>query len=296
MSRRQLRTVPVLAALSVCGVTIQLSAAPCGRPDVDLTFPPSDATSVPPNARLSAHYAAPALYDDEPVSLVDATGADVPLTVQWDEADAMLRAAPAQALATGYHELVWPGLRGLSGAGIGRGSMTSFFVGTEPDQAPPTFLGLTEIAWDLSRDRDPCLDGLEDRFVFELSLGEASDDGGTDSLTVQIFETRDPARADGEPERVALRAMPSDGKFEVRRPAEKAGKTCFAAVVQDLLGNVSGGGEREVCVKTKKPPFFDGCSLSAGAERGSGGWLWFAAAVSWLSLRRGVRGAPRLAG
>lgn len=284
--------VPLLAAFSLLGSARPARAAPCGRPDVDLTFPPNDATSVPPNALLSAHYSSPALYDDELVSLLDAAGREVAVSVAYDEADSMLRATPVGPLDVGYHELVWPGLRSLTGAGVGRGKTTSFFVQPAADQAPPSFQGLTGIEWDLSRDRDPCLDRLDDRFTFELSLGEASDDAGAELLAVQIFETRDPASDGAEPSRVALRAFPGSGKVEVRRAANEAGKTCFAAVVQDLLGNVSGGGEREVCIKTKKPPFFDGCSVAGGAGDGStfGGLQLLLASL--LLRRRGIRGTP----
>jgi hypothetical protein len=268
----------------------QALAAPCGRPDIDFTFPPSDATAVPPNAILSAHYGSPALYDDEPATLVDGSGSDVAIQLAWDEADSMLRATPALPLAPGFHELSWPGLRGLSGAGVGRGRTTGFFVQSEPDAAPPFFQGLVGIDWDLSRDRDPCLDRLEDRFVFELELGETRDDAGAELLSVQVFETRDPASKDAEPARVALRAMPEGGKLELRRPANKGGKTCFAAIVQDLLGNVSGGGEREVCIETQKPPFFDGCSVAPRARSASAGWL-LGLALALGVVRRGARAA-----
>lgn len=293
MSPLRTCAVAALAACALLAGASSVQAAPCGRPDVDYTFPPNDATSVPPNALLSAHYAAPALYDDEQVSLVDAAGTELAVSVAYDGADAMLRVTPAVPLDPGYHELVWPGLRGLSGAGVGRGKTTSFFVQNAVDQAPPTFQGLTGIDWDLSRDRDPCLDKLEDRFKFELSLGAASDDSGVELLAVQIFETREPGSDSDEPTRVALRAFPEQGKLEVRRAADNSGKTCFAAVLQDLLGNVSGGGEKEVCIKTKKPPFFDGCSVAsaAGSSPSRAGLFWLLAAL--MLLRRGARGTPR---
>lgn len=271
-------------------------AAPCGRPDVDLTFPPNDATRVPSNAQLSAHYASPALYDDEPVSLTDAEGNEIPITVSYDDAESMLRASPEQPLSTGFHELVWPGLRSVSSGGVGRGSTTSFFVVDTPDSRPPSFEGLTEIDWDLARDSDPCLDRLQDRFVFDLKLGKASDEAGSELLQVLVFETVDPASPDEtEPSKVALRALPENGRLEVRRPASKAGKTCFAAVVQDLVGNVSGGGEVEVCTKTKRPPFFDGCTLTPSVETGSlsrsQGWIWLLLALALR--RRGSRAQSR---
>jgi hypothetical protein len=292
MSPHRTCAIIVLPALLLLGA-VHAAAAPCGRPDVDATFPPSDATSVPPNALLSAHYSSPALYDDEVVSLIDANGTELDVSVAYDEADAMLRATPAEPLGPGYHELSWPGLRSLTGAGVGRGRTTGFFVQAAADQAPPTFRGLTDITWDLSRDRDPCLDELDDRFVFELTLGSANDDAGVELLAVHVFATQDPASGSDEPARVALRAFPESGKLEVRRAANDAGKTCFAAVVQDLLGNVSGGGEREVCIKTKKPPFFDGCSVAGAGGPGTGSAALLLLLVSFSRLRRGARGAPR---
>ena len=268
------------------------AAAPCGRPDIDLTFPPNNATSVPTNALFAAHYASPALYTDEAVTVTDAAGNDVPVSVTYDDAESMLRAAPYRALGDGSHRIVWPGLRGAGGGGVGRGSTTIFFVQTTTDMTPPAFTGLVDIDWDLARERDPCLDRLEDRFVFRLEVGSAVDDVGAELLALQLFQTRDPlAPAQAGPTKVGIRAWPEAGSVEVRRPAGKAGETCFAAVVQDLRGNVSGGGEREVCIKTQKPPFFDGCSLSPTAgvtNDASASKLWFLLAL--IGLRRRGRG------
>src|SRR6187399_1894523 len=76
-------------------------AEPCGRPDVDSTYPPNAAANVPPNAVLSAHYAAPADYVDEMVTLVGPDGADVTIDVSYDDAESMLRAEPLDELVPG---------------------------------------------------------------------------------------------------------------------------------------------------------------------------------------------------
>jgi hypothetical protein len=202
---------------------------------------------------------------------------------------------PDAPLLDGAHRVVWPGLRGVGpGAGVGRGSTIDFVV-SGTDATPPRFDGLTGIEWDLARDRDPCLDRLEDRFVFRLKLGAASDDAGASLLSVLVFETRDPAAPDqAEPSRVALRPYPAKGMLELRRPADAAGKTCFAAVTQDLVGSVSGGGEREVCIATKEPPFFEGCgvaSRSDGPTRPASTLGLYAGLMLWL--RRRGRSAQR---
>ena len=291
MSLLKARAVAGLICLNLLSVAQGALAAPCGRPDVDFALPPDDASNVPGNAQLIAHYASPALYDDEPVSLTDGMGNDVEAQVSYDEADSMLRVSPSSPLQAGFHQVVWPGLRSVSSGGVGRGSTIGFFVDDSIDAALPRFQGLSKLDWDLSRDRDPCLDRLEDRFVFDLELGEADDDGGRELLTVLVFQTEDPAASDAQPTKVALRALPENGKLEVRRPAKKAGKTCFAAVVQDLLGNVSGGGEVEVCAKTKRPPFFDGCAVSAVnqgtvAPHDARPWVGLAAFALGLGLLR----------
>ena len=240
-------SLPAAAAgLALCLFVTGAKAAPCGRPDVDLTFPPNGATSVPNNALFAAHYASPALYNDEAVTLTDAAGNDVPLTVAYDDAESTLHATPEQPLGDGSHQLAWPSLRGVSGGGLGRDRTISFFVQNTTDATPPSFAGLVDLDWDLARDRDPCLDRLDDRFVFRLKVGAASDDAGADLLALQLFQTQDPLAPDQTgPTKVGVRAWPqTGGSVEVRRPAGKAGKTCFAAVAQDLLGNVSGGGER----------------------------------------------------
>lgn len=283
------RAPAVLIGLVVFLLGGSARAAPCGRPDVDSTFPPDGATAVPSNAILAAHYGSPALYADQTVSLLDATGSNVAVTLAYDDADSMLRATPEQPLASGHFDLVWPGLRGVSGGGLGRGKSVGFTVGGATDATPPVFEGLSGISWDLARDRDPCLDRLDDRFVFHLRLGQASDDSGSELLSLLVFETKDPgAPGQTEPSRVGVRAWPRDGTLEVRRPAQHAGKTCFAAVAQDLIGSVSGGGEREECVTTQKPPFFDGCAVSVTGGQGRGAWVsgWLAL-MALAALRRG---------
>jgi hypothetical protein len=284
---RQGRALRALGGAALC-LAGSARAAPCGRPDVDLTFPPADAMGVPSDAVFAAHYASPALYDEEPVSLSDASGNALGVALAFDQANSLLRATPSEPLREGLHHISWPGLRGVSGSGVGRGSSSSFSVKPEPDVAAPSFAGLSGIDWDLSRDRDPCLDKLEDRFVFRLEVGAADDDAGAGLLSLLVFETRDPAAPDRvEPNQVALRAFPQQGMVEVRRPAGEAGETCFAAVVQDLRGNVSGGGERQVCVITKQPPFFDGCALRPATHGSRPVTTYVAVALALGLLRRG---------
>jgi len=274
----------VAVALALLGA-VRAHAAPCGRADVDVTFPPDGARAVPSTAVLSAHYGAPAVYQDQSVTLTDQTGAEVSTSTTFSSAESLLSATPDAPLSEGNYTLEWPALRGVSSTSVGLGKKIHFAVGATTDDAPPIFEGVTGISWDLSRDRDPCTDREHDRFVFRLDLGSASDDAGTELLAMHVFQTKDPlVSGDSSPSDVALTAWPSDGKISVRRPTSKAGKTCFAAIAQDLAGHVSGGGEREVCVETQKPPFFDGCSLARPSPHSANAGAWWLAALS-LTLR-----------
>jgi hypothetical protein len=286
-----------LAGLLVFSLSGAVLAAPCGRPDVDVTFPPDNATAVPIDAVLAAHYGSPARFDDEPVTLTDAAGSPIGVTTSYDDADSMLRAVPDQPLSAGRHTIDWPSLRGVSSSGgLGRGKSVSFTVQSSADLAPPTFQGLVGVDWDLARDRDPCLDRLDDRFVFKLKVGEVVEDTGSSLLALLVFETRDPiASQQTEPSRVAVKPWPENGVIEVRRPASKAGQTCFAAVAQDLIGSVSGGGDKEVCVKTKKPPFFEGCALaSPGTPTAPSafGYALLLLGLAWLTRGRTTHARP----
>jgi len=265
----------------------RVTAAPCGRPDVDFTFPPNDADDVPPNAMLAAHYRAPADYVDESVTVVGPSG-EVTVDVFYDVAESMLRALPRDELVAGRHEVRWPGLRGVA-TSRGLGRTVEFSVGTARDEEAPRFSGLRNIDWDLLREHDECTDSQTDRFIFELGVGSATDDAPPELLAVVVFETREAGQERGSPEQLAVRPMPESGRLSVERPAVGEGKVCFAAVTRDLVNNVSGGGDEEVCVKTSEPPFFDGCSLATGRSRSSWMAVALAFALGLFAKRRGAR-------
>ena len=277
----------LFAALALAPLTAR--AAPCGRPDVDETFPPNGSDGVPQNADLAAHYAAPADYVDEEVTLVGPNG-DVLVDVVYDEAESMLRALPISDLVPGAHVVTWPGLRGVA-TNRGLGLTVEFKVGSARDEQMPTFSGLTSIDWDLSRELDECTDTVEDRFWFDLGVGSASDDSDPSLLAVVVFQTRTANGQKSAPEQVAVRSMPPNRRIRVERPAMGEGKVCFAAVTRDLVHNVSGGGDQEVCVETTEPPFFDGCSLGAGNRTGGVPGFLLALSLSLVARRRGARRA-----
>jgi hypothetical protein len=261
-------------------------AAPCGRPDVDATYPPNASDDVPPNAILSAHYSNPADYVDEVVMLTGPDG-DVPVDVSYDEAESMLRALPATELVPGDYVVGWPGLRGVA-TNRGLGQTSEFSVGFLRDARAPQFSGLRSVEWDLSREQDDCTDTHEDRFWFDLRFHAPSDDLGVDLLSIVIFQTR--GGGTSAPEQIAVKPVPAEHRVRVVRPATGDEAVCFAAVMRDLVMNVSGGGDREVCVETTEPPFFDGCSL--GRRRTHAGPEIAAVALAlWLAARR--RGARR---
>jgi len=236
---------------------------PCGRPDVDATFPPQGASGVPQNAILAAHYRAPADYENEPVTLTLDEDIDVPVDVSYDNGESMLRAVPLATLAPGSYRIVWPALRGVA-TSVGLGATRTFSVGTALDTEPPHFDGLHKATWDFSREDDPCTDSQEDRYTYDLTLGAYGDDLPSSLLSVVVFETRSPKHPAGTPPtELAVVPLPSGGTVSVARPSKEAGKVCFAAVLRDLALYTSGGGDEEACVETVEPPFFEGCSLAA---------------------------------
>jgi hypothetical protein len=266
MSAEPLRIVRATIAVALLLAARAADAAPCGQPDIDATFPPHGAENVPVNATLSAHYSAPADYDDELVTLTGPAGA-VPVDVAYDAAESMLRAQPRAELGAGLYELAWPALRGLA-TNRGRGSTVTFSIGTAPDVEAPRFSGLTRLSWDLSREQDPCTDSLEDRFWFDLGLGSTSDDAPTSLLAVVVFETRGGGTTKSSPpEQIAVVPFPEKRVVRVERQAIGDETVCFAAVTRDLANRVSGGGDEEVCVETTAPPFFYGCSIASGSNR-----------------------------
>jgi MYXO-CTERM domain-containing protein len=277
--------VGTLLALAALHVTGHARGAPCGIPDVDATYPRANALRVPANAVLSAHYGAPAEYDGEPVTLTAPNGADIPLEVTFVEAEGMLSATPQSSLVAGSYTLVWPSLRG-PGSGSGRSKTIDFSVMALTDQAPPTFEGLADVTWDLAREKDPCTDALEDRFVFDFQLGAATDDADPGHLAVLVFETEHPRSGPSTPPRqIGIYPLPASGKLRVQRPARRAGKSCFAAVTRDLVGFVSAGGNEEVCAETIEPPWFEGCSVAGSGVR-SGTGLFALLGFGWLVRRR----------
>jgi hypothetical protein len=289
MRARLARAVPRVLLIGLLFVARAVNAAPCGRPDVDATYPPHDAVGVPPNALLSAHYAAPAEYVDEVVTVTGPAGA-VPVDVFFDRAESMLGARPLTDLAAGGPYVVtWPGLRGVT-TSTGLGLTVEFNVGNQRDEQAPRFDGFTGIDWDWVREEDECTETHEDRFWFDLDLGSVSDDLSPSFLSVLVFETRGPSSGSA-PEQIAVRPMPKSRTVRVERPAAGGEKVCFAAVVRDLTNRVSGGGDEQVCVETTELPFFEGCSLAARRSRGGGAVSFLVASslvVVW-SRRRARR-------
>jgi hypothetical protein len=275
-------------------------AAQCGKPDLVDMVPPDKATGVPLNATLGAHYATSAEYVDEPVVLVHPDGSKESLAASWDPTEQFVSATPGAPLEPGgKYTIQWPALRGLNAAAPGMGGMATFIAGTADDLSPPTFAGVRGVTWDLERAQDDCVDGLVERFVFDIALGVASDDGGTSGLTLLLYQTEGP-QVMGEPTPLPGRAWPQDPAtaaaphLQVRLATGAAvGEICFAGIVRDSVGQFSQNNNVKACVQTTAPPFFNGCAV-AGSGRGenAGGLLASLAALALVARRRKQR-APR---
>jgi len=238
-------------------------AAPCGVPDLADMVPPDGATGVPLNATLGAHYMASADYLGEDVVLVHPDGREQVLDAHFDPTEVLLSVTPTEPLiAGGAYVVRWPSLRGLNAATPGYGDDAHFTAGIADDAASPTFTGVTGLRWDLEREHNDCTDELEERYVFDVALGDAADDGGRDGLTLLLFQTSG-SGAMGMTVPVATRAMPPAGATaQVKLPTgDSVGHVCFAALVRDTTNRVSQSGAAEACVDTVAPPFFRGCSV-----------------------------------
>jgi MYXO-CTERM domain-containing protein len=282
------------AGAAVIGWASGAGAAPCTRPDLIETLPADGATDVPPNARLSARYAATAEYLGEPVPLehVGVGIESAPATFSANEG--FLTIAPDQPLAAGAtYKITWPALRGLTTAALGTGGTVTFTAGSTDDTAAPEFSGIRSVAWDVERPNDDCSDSPQDRYRFDVALGDATDDASRDLLTLVVFQTAGPELSGGSPEPVLVERVPPSGQgAEVRRSIDAAvGHVCFAALVRDSLGRVSNSAQNEVCTTTVRPPFFYGCSVTRGPADRWPGWVGvfvLGAIVRWRRRRRGA--------
>ena len=144
-------------------------------------MPPDGAVDVPPNATLVAHYTSAADYLGEEVVLVRPDMSEQVLPATWDATEQrLLGVTPPRPLEPGtVYEVRWPALRGLNAAAPGVGDTVHFTAGTASTSSRPTFAGLTGVSWDLERVKNDCTDELDERFVFDIALGAAQDDGGT---------------------------------------------------------------------------------------------------------------------
>lgn len=259
-------------------------AAPCGKPVLLYALPPDGADNVPTDATLSAIYAKTAHHGNEPVTLKQSDGTEVPAQVNFDDNELTLTLKPDAPLTAGeVYTVEWPAqLRGYTTTNDKPKDVT-FTVGSGPDSAAPSFDGVTSVSWDVKRSRDSCTNSVEERFVFDLDLAQADDDGGRDSLELLLFKTV----GSGAPLQEPVRAMPSGNKVSVASSVGAAtGHVCFAALARDLTGKTSASGDHTVCVDTVKPPFFYGCRVAGGREAGKAGWLGLALAAFAFAWRR----------
>lgn len=289
-----------LFALTICSTAMNAAAAgPCGRPDLLETFPEDGAIDVPINARLSAHYAPTAEYVNEEITLEHVGIASEMANATFDSSEGFLSFQPSETLVPGESYVVrWPGLRGINTALAGKSREVHFTAGSSADVDAPLFGGVHAIDWDVERVDDDCTDSLEDRFVFDLDLDDATDDGGRGMLTLVVFQSKG-GSAVSSPEPVLVqRFADSANRVRVQRSIDSAaGNVCFAALARDSAGRVSNSADREVCVATVRPPFFYGCAVASArarrateVERAAGALLIAAIALASVSRRRARRG------
>jgi hypothetical protein len=250
-------------------------------------LPPDGAREVPLDVPLFGLYDPRAEYLDEDITLDGPNAEEWVLGGQYESAEGLLRLdLPEELEAETRYAVEWPGLRGLGTATVGRGLSVDFRTGAGRDERAPEFDGVTAVDWWLERQRDECTDSQTERFVFDLSLSQAHDDGGEESLALVVFQTV--GAESGEAEPVSVTRYGGDDHVILRRALKDGGGTvCFAALVRDLAGRISDSGSVEHCVETQQPPFFEGCRLGAGRSRGAAYVFWgFGALVFAFFVRR----------
>jgi hypothetical protein len=286
MNRATLALSSLAAVLFLVG---RAAGAPCNKPDLRDTVPPDGANSVPVNAKLHARYAKNATYLGEEVLLETVGVGEEPVTATYSEAEGILSVTPEPPLSPNQDYIIsWPRLRGLNASNLGKGATVHFRVGDTTDEGFPDFPGLTDVSWDVDREKDECTDSLEDRYVFDFDLSGASDDGGRESLMLLVFQTSGPGVNPSAPAPVLVRRFPAsgDGVRSTQALSEGAGEICFSAIARDLTGKVSANAPREVCTETVEPPFFEGCSVGHARTRG----LWLVMlTLAGLVLRKQKR-------
>jgi hypothetical protein len=270
----------------------------CTSPDLVETMPADMAQNVPTNALLFARYVTIAQYANgdhvgfEQVGMPTRTLSDNFVT--FDATSGILQITPPTALSPGASYVVhWPALRGIDTATLGRKMDQTLTAGTEADMLPPMFGGLTSISWDVSRTNDSCSNSIDERYVFDLGLGDAADDGGRDSLTLIVFQTSGPTLEASARTQVLAQRIPPIGQHVTvtRTIGDAVGHICFAAIVRDLTLKASYSGA-PVCVDTVAPPFFYGCGVAPARTDSDAG----AAALGLLALamsRLASKGSPR---
>lgn len=281
--------VPAIAVLLSAERTARADS--CTSPDLIETMPPVGAKDVPTNASLFARYETIAQYQSEPVSLEQVGVGTMTVPATFDDTSGILEITPPGRLSAGQAYVVhWPALRGLDTATLGTTLDLTFTAGSTEDVAPPTFAGITSVSWNVSRESDSCSNSIDQRYIFDLALGAAADDGGRDSLTLLVFETSGPAVDGSAPSQVLVQRIPPAGQdAEVTMTVVSGvGHVCFTAIARDLTLKTSQSAP-PVCVDTVAPPFFYPLSCAAAPPRGDRGVGAIALAGVGLALARRAR-------
>jgi hypothetical protein len=222
------------------------------------------------------------------------------VTVSFNAAEGLLQATPLSLLTPNTAYVIhWPALRGIDTATLGTTMNLHFTSGTTEDLSPPTFGGITSVSWDVSRENDSCTNQVDERYVFDLGIGDAADEGGRDSLTLIVFQTSGPGVDASAPLPVLVQGIPPVGQGVTVTSTDLVGHVCFAAIVQNLAGHVSTSGA-PMCVDTVAPPFFYSCGVAQGlgsrrSHRLPAAAIVTAAAALILFGRRRSKGRPRAA-
>lgn len=269
MRRRELRLSRARVALAAAGVVVALAVAPsvraqaCAPANLRFALPSNGAVGVPLDATLRAYYAIGARYAAESVIVTSGTRSES-FVGDFDRSTGVLSVTPTTVLEPRItYTVTWPAL--VSSGAPGRGAIVSFTTGEALDGSPPAIDEIARLDWDVIAIDDVCIGTSIERYVFDVALAGARDDGGADTLEASVYLTRGPLLAATLPPRLVATEPPGEAAHAVRvtLPREDSlGQVCFSALVRDLRGRTSAA-TPERCVVTERPPFFRSCDVTA---------------------------------
>ena len=294
------------------GLGRRRAARPAGGPISSTWSRPTRRPTCPPNATLAAHYAVVRGLPGRGRR----PGHARPGSRRCRRRSTRRRGGsrsrrPIRSSPGATYTVRWPALRGLNAAAPGTGGQAALH-GRRGDRRRAARVRRRRRARPgiSLRQTNDCTDSIEERFVFDLDLGAATDDGGRDGLTLMLFQTSGPAASGGvgagARARPAARGearagRPADGRrrrttsasraWSATRPARSRtapiGEACVDTTAAPLLPRLQRGAARTPGRRRRRC-----CGLVAALLLARAPAARPPEAVRWIALRRAWPRSP----